>query len=161
MAVVSAPDCDTSASVPGAGIEPEQRPLHAQPVGAEQVQAFAPCDALQLQRGVGVDAVAQQQGGAAADAAGHLERRRQLGRRQCDQRQIGARLGQFAQRALRADVQVLRRHRQIAGRERQRLAQQPRLSGLQRGLLVGAGEDDQRARRKERGENVAVHGASG
>ena len=160
---VSAPDCDTSASEPGrgqrpgrAGIELQVRALEAQAVGAQQVHAFAPRDALQLGGLLGADAAGDDQRRAAGHAARQLERGGHVRRRQRDDGQVGARLRQVGQRAAGAGVDEVQRAAEAL--RAQRRAQRPGVARLARRVVGPAGEDDDRLGREQRGEVVFVHG---
>jgi hypothetical protein len=141
-----------------AGVEAERRALEAQRVGAQQLHAVALRGAVEFAALRRRQAAGQHDGGAAADAAHHLQRVGQLRRRQRDQREVGARVRQVRQRAGHADVQP----RDLA-LERivfQGLAQRACLRRRRLRLVGVAGEDDDRLRREQRTEDVTVHAAS-
>ena len=160
---VSAPDCETSASGPGlgqrpdrAGIELQLRALEAEAVRAQQVDALAPRDPLQVGRlrrrrcrCETTSAERQAMRPASSSAAAHVLRR------QRDDGEVGARLRQVGQRAAGVDVQEVERAGVALGAQRR--VQRAGVRGLAAGVVGLAGEDHDRLGREQRSQIVFVH----
>ena len=147
-----------------ADIQLQRRPLQAQAVRSQQVDAVAPRDQLQFGADRRRQAAGQDQRGAAADAAGDLHRRHHLIGRQRDHGQIGPGVRQVGQRAAGADVQP-GDGAGIGPWPGQRGMHGAGLAGgfgsLRQGRLAGqrrAHERHDRSRVEQRCEEVAVHG---
>nr|GEU28543.1 hypothetical protein [Tanacetum cinerariifolium] len=135
-----------------AGVQVQARALVAEAVGAEQVNLVAFGDAHQRGGQRRIDTGRQDQRRAALDAAGHLQRKRQLVVRQRDHGQVGARLRQVGQGARHADVEIADRAGKAALFEL--AADAAAIGGLAVGLVLAAGEHDDGLGGKQRVEVV-------
>ena len=138
-----------------AGIELQLRTLEAQAVRAEQVDAFATRDLLELGGLLRAHAAPEHQCRATSHAPRELERRRHVLRRQRDDGQIGLRLRQVGQRAAGVDVQEVELARKALGA--QRGVQRAGVRGLACRIVRPAGEDRDRLGRQQGSEVVLVH----
>ena len=140
-----------------AGVQVQARALVAEAVGTEQVDLVALGDGDQRRGQRWIDAGRQDQRRAALDAAGHLERKRQLVVRQRDHGQVGARLRQVGQGAGHADVEIADRAGEAA--LFQLRADAAAVRGLAVRLVIAAGKDDDGLGSEQRGEVVVIHAA--
>ena len=139
-----------------AGVDMEPWALVAEAIRSEQVDAVPAGDGMQFPGQRGLDAARQDQRGAALDAAGHLQRERQVLVGQGDHGQIGARLGQVAQGAGHAGLEEGDRSREAALFELG--GDVAAVTGLGIGLVDVSGEDDDRLGGKQRGQVVGFNG---
>ncbi len=139
----------------GAGVELQRRALDARRVGPQQVHALAPGDLAQLGCEFGIHPAADHQRAAAVDARGQLQASGQILRRQRQDGQIGPGLGQVGQRARGVHTQESEFAR-VALRA-QRIAQYACLRRQAVGRIAAAGQHDDRAGGKQRGEVMLVH----